>query len=666
MIESPAGFRSSHHLPFTNGVTAMVYNREAGLIDGFYGHIYRETSKGEKTLNLCERIAVGVRAGGRAGWLSDLDPGTAGYLPGTGIVETRHQVGDLVVTGHFFAPQDSDEKLLAILVGLENVGSQAILDAAIYIYLALRVGGGERRTGHGWVEYHPSSGLMLAGSADTSHTVFGRAVRPRGAQVRFSSASGPELWNRLSRLSELRGGSEVWVGEDLHGVYQGSLGPIEAGQQRCAGVILGYGTNIGPEKARSIMDGFVDGQTAEELLEKENTWWTGWRGRGAAVPDGLFPELHHQARAVLKMSQCRESGAARGQILASLPPGHWNIAWVRDSAYSIAALSAWGHYEEARDGLAFMLDADAGYYREYLWQGLDYGVGMPYRISVCRYFGDGVEESDGETPNIELDGFGLFLWALWYYWESSKDNEFVKRHWTVVGSGVIDPLIAAVDRRGIIRPESGPWETHLPGSSFAYTSICAACGLDRAARISGALGEEAVSGRLMKVSSNLMSAVEKQFTGSGGVLLGKPPQEAGFHLDASVMEAVNFGLVRKDAHWIKPTIEALFHHLQVAPGRGLCRNNDPGEYNEQEWVFIDLRVAEALIRLGRWNEAGSILRWVIGQTKANGNLFAELYRRDNGRYDGAMPMCGFGAGAYLLLERTLEEMGLTMSEVLNS
>lgn len=41
----------------------------------------------------------------------------------------------------------------------------------------------------------------------------------------------------------------------------------------------------------------------------------------------------------------------------------------------------------------------------------DYGVGVPYQASVCRYYGDGTEWSDGDNdPNIELDGFGLLLW----------------------------------------------------------------------------------------------------------------------------------------------------------------------------------------------------------------------------------------------------------------
>jgi hypothetical protein len=62
------------------------------------------------------------------------------------------------------------------------------------------------------------------------------------------------------------------------------------------------------------------------------------------------------------------------------------------------------------------MQATVGAYESYL--AGDYGdAGVPYQISVCRYYGDGTEWSDSNTngPNIEFDGFGLFLWALDQY-----------------------------------------------------------------------------------------------------------------------------------------------------------------------------------------------------------------------------------------------------------
>src|SRR6185295_20288407 len=81
---------------------------------------------------------------------------------------------------------------------------------------------------------------------------------------------------------------------------------------------------------------------------------------------------------------------------------------------------------------------------------------------------------------------------------------------------------------------------------------------------------------------------------------------------------------------------------------GYFRNDDGGGYDSQEWVFIDLRIADALMRMGRAAEARDLIDWVTQQADANFGLQAELYHRDNADYVGSIPMVGFGAGAYLL------------------
>ena len=64
--------------------------------------------------------------------------------------------------------------------------------------------------------------------------------------------------------------------------------------------------------------------------------------------------------------------------------------------------------------------------------------------------------------------------------------------------------------------------------------------------------------------------------------------------------------------------------------------------------MIDLRIASALKRMGRQKEAQKIIDWVVAQSSLNYNLIAELYSEETTDYQGATPMCGFGAGAYIL------------------
>ena len=81
------------------------------------------------------------------------------------------------------------------------------------------------------------------------------------------------------------------------------------------------------------------------------------------------------------MGQVAETGGGAGQILASIAPGQWNIAWVRDMAYAVVGLVRSGHYAEAKAAIAFQMQAQVGGYQQY--------VGAPYQISVVRYYGNG-------------------------------------------------------------------------------------------------------------------------------------------------------------------------------------------------------------------------------------------------------------------------------------
>src|SRR5260221_14736550 len=150
-------------------------------------------------------------------------------------------------------------------------------------------------------------------------------------------------------------------------------------------------------------------------------------------------------------------------ILASLPPGGWHTGWVRDATYAIDALARTGHGDRAKLALDFMLNADAGQFASYLGN-------VPYRISVVRYYGDGQEEADysgSTTRNVEIDGWGLFLWAARNYVDATGDvawlSAMTKKGDTVYDAikiGVADALAANLERTGMPSAYAPIWEGH--------------------------------------------------------------------------------------------------------------------------------------------------------------------------------------------------------------
>lgn len=408
------------------------------------------------------------------------------------------------------------------------------------------------------------------------------------------------------------------------------------------------------DEPRDIVEAFLrDG----DIVASEVNEWKALHER-AYIPNGMTDResaLYRQSLSILKMGQSRESGRPNGQIVASLPPGMWNITWVRDGMYAIAAFIRAGLLDEARKGLRFYLNADAGYYEEYIHtDGRDYGIGMPYQISVCRYFGDGTEESDSneDGPNIELDGFGMFLWALEKYIAASDDTDFLTEYWDVVTAKIADVIVASKDNTGLIRADSGPWERHLPGQRFAFTSIFNWRGLNAAGDLAERLGDTGHTVRYREAADSLRNSILRHLVDEDNVIKSnyetRNPAERGYY-DASVVEAINLGLIEPDGGIAEATMERLRNVLRMEHRPlGYRRINNGDWYDRQEWIIINLRMITALSKMERHADAEELLDWVVGQSELNYNLIAELYDEYTAGYEGAVPMVGFGAGAYIL------------------
>ncbi len=361
-----------------------------------------------------------------------------------------------------------------------------------------------------------------------------------------------------------------------------------------------------------------------------------------------------QSIAVLKMSQVGEKEIfplAQGQILASLPPGMWNIAWVRDGSYSIMALARLGLFSEAKKGLEFMLKAESNHYKQYIHtDGKDHGIGMEYQISVCRYFGIGKEESDfnADGPNIEIDGFGLFLTALSQYVRESGDTAFVRSYIKTITERIAEPILHSIAENGLIRQESGPWERHLPGEQYAYTSAVCAAGLRDLAELCTRMNFPSVryhEGAVRLTNSILTHLVDNDGAVMGRTGAAKTHKE---YYDGGTFEVFASGVIRNKDLFLRH-MSAYEKVLRVPDAkRGYIRIKSPDWYESQEWLFLDTRIATAYTMHGEKKKAKHLLDWITAQSTFNFHLIPEMFGYEHATYEGAIPMVGFGAGTYLI------------------
>ncbi len=292
----------------------------------------------------------------------------------------------------------------------------------------------------------------------------------------------------------------------------------------------------------------------------------------------------------------------------------------------------------------------------------------PYRISLTRYQGFGVEESDFDDngPNVELDGFGLTLWALREYERRTGDEALVDRRWTDIVDGVAEPLLAVIDpATSLVKPDSSIWETHWNGRqrTWAYTSITASRGLCDAAWLAERRGDVARATRYRQAAEAIRSAVARRLTdASSAIASNREELSAGSgYFDAAVVEGISMGLFAPEGRIAQATLDALDRQLRVAAGPGWARNDDRTDhagsadlspwgspYDSAEWVVTDLRGSVALHAAGRSARADEVLGYTTRQASANARLIPETYDEATGRWKFNAPMVGFGAGAYVL------------------
>jgi GH15 family glucan-1,4-alpha-glucosidase len=172
---------------------------------------------------------------------------------------------------------------------------------------------------------------------------------------------------------------------------------------------------------------------------------------------------------------------------------------------------------------------------------------------------------------------------------------------------------------------------------------------------------------------NHIALLEKGFAAAfirGGKLHGTLEEGVKNDIDGALLPIINFGIV-KDHAVMRDVIDRM-ELLRVASGgyrRVRSTYTDPAIYEywyeREEFLFVDLSLAELYRRLGRNSEADALLKRIVDKAAADHNIIPEMYVAvpcelfpgKIGDPTGALPMVGYGAGAYILhlLERTHEE-----------
>jgi MYXO-CTERM domain-containing protein len=641
--------RSETTLPSSNGLGSIAWNASTWRITQFLEHAYQNPTPTTSSRQFVYDSYPGVRIGTSGTWLSAALPTTIEYLPGTGIIHVVRAFSGYTFDEYDFQPMSLTENASVMLLAVTNNSATSPVDVySIFNYYVGSAVSGSAMPGddNESMTYDSSNGAYYL--SGPSNVAFAFVPIGGAASTSYHGCTPNNPYTLLNSGSNLMDdtGSGGAVTNAVAG-FQTSLGTPATGAKTTVGWITVLDPNAQGAAAATRVATWVNGRTAAQILSDEISGWAAWQTPAPSGADTEESALAAQSQAMLRMGQVTEAAPAGGQILASIAPGAWNITWVRDMAYSTVALVKSGHYAEAKAAIAFQLGATANGYQSY--------VGKPYQISVCRYFGNGVEQSDSNNdgPNIEFDGFGLFLWELDEYVKASGDTASLTTWWPTVKSMVADVLVSLQDpASGLIAADSSIWEVHWDGQQkhFAYTTITASNGLCSASRLAQAAGDTADVAAYLTAGQAARDAVLHSLRTANGTIGQslEAVQSGTAYLDAAAIEAITLGLFDPTRGSAQATLSAIEGNLVPASGRGFFRDQSGSTYDSSEWVFVDLRMARALELAGQTTYQTGLFQWNQDQAQDNFGEFSELHDPVTANYTGQSPMVGFGAGAYLI------------------
>ncbi len=252
------------------------------------------------------------------------------------------------------------------------------------------------------------------------------------------------------------------------------------------------------------------------------------------------------------------------------------------------------------------------------------------------------------------------LWAAAQYSEASNDVAWLNKatfngsSYDAMEQGIANAIEGQIESNGIMGQDSGIWEVHdAKKRHWAFTTLAAARGLCDFAAIAKKAGKGDPT-KWANLSKRIGDAFAATFVDDKGALAGSLEGLGNArYTDGAVAEAFDWNILKD---WQGATAKATLLQLgklRVASG-GYKRNDntDSDPYDNNEWILVDLRIANALRRAGRGAEGdGIIAAQVVQKAAANFYLVPELYQAVSGKigsYTGSIPMVGYGGGAYVI------------------
>jgi oligosaccharide amylase len=581
--------------------------------------------------NHAHRMSLGVYADGRTSWLRDGWKVKQSYLENclVGVTEANSDGMRLRITSTDFVHPSTDTLWRKITV--ENI-AQANRDIRLFAYHDLHI------------DENPLGDTAML----DPHL---KAIVHYKNDFYFLFSSLPEFSQFATGRKEWMGLEGTWRDAD-DGMLSGnsvSNGPVDScvgwnlnsvqpGETRTVQVFMAVGRDFrGIRKLHAAAMGGGFDQSVKQTTRYWQNWVSHGQDRNFTTLPSKVQDVYNRSLLILR-SLCSQNGAiiaSSDSEIERIGGDTYDYVWPRDSSWCVIALDLCGYHETTRRffNFIFNLVTEKGYF-------------------LHKYYPTGMFGSTWHpVPFIQIDQPGTVLHALWNFYKTTGDIEFIAQHWRHILK-IATFLVEWRDKESKLpHPSWDLWEEREAITTYASAAVYA--GLSAAANLARLVGMENYSSKFDSSADEVKDGILKHLYDQGlGRLLRsiKPRDQA---VDASLLAINEFGVLPvRDARFAG-TVEAVEEQLWLGTGVGGIARYSGDAYLRvssdlvgNPWILTTLYLAMCYTDADNLARAKKLIEWGTQRATSTG-LLPEQVNAFDGSPVGVLPL-GWSHAAYIL------------------
>ncbi|MEK6554857.1 MAG: glycoside hydrolase family 15 protein [Bdellovibrionota bacterium] len=352
--------------------------------------------------------------------------------------------------------------------------------------------------------------------------------------------------------------------------------------------------------------------TFEDFLTRTIHYWQTWVER-CTLPKMFQHEVIRSALA-LKLHQFEDTGAIIASCSTSLPEisgkgRNWDyrFCWLRDTYYTLYALSSLGHFDEMESYAHFIENLNL----EHLGRlqpvyAIDGSPEMPEsELKLSGYLNNQpVRVGNAASEQIQHDAYGQILLALF---SLHTDARLVDRR--RLSEKSLFSLISSIENK-MNEPDNGVWEFRGRQSIHTYSVLFHWAGSAACQKIARLMGNSELERRATKTREDAHELLEKCYSVKRKAYTQGLNSE---ELDASLLQMITLGFFHgQDKEKAIAHLRAIQKELEISPGF-LLRYKHTDDFGTQESAFLvcSFWLIEALTVLGFADEAYDLFQKIL-------------------------------------------------------